>query len=505
MKDAGMKRLGRNVSFNALSFVVAFLVNFALLPFIISHVGKEIYGIYTLVMTITGYLFLCDFGMTAGVIKYVAEYVGSKDYDKVNDVISASFSVLLVVGFIFAAIMVIMSLYFDMLFNVEPGNKIIVRQLFWVAAVASLIVWPGKVFESALQGFQKYGWVAINNIGGAICSGLSAYIIFSHNMSIVLYLAMLYLIIIIRYMIAFKVIYKELINYKIKLFYYAKNMQHILFSYGSYVFLSVLLSIIVFQFDSILIGAFLSVSSVAVYAVVYNLQHLFRVLNGFMGAPLFPFNAEMEGQRQFEKQQIVVFKGTKYMSLIFVSGVLITIFFASNLINNWMGEGFGESILPAQILLGFWIFNGTIDVGMGMIKAKGIVKAPFKIGALTATCNLGLSLILIPYYGITGVVLGTTIPMILINFPLCLFVILKYTDITLKAFFDHAIKNNLKIYFLAGILAMITQLVYPPPNLFIVLLEMTGVYLLALSVGYRWVLSLGEREEISRIVRACIY
>lgn len=259
MKDAGMKRLGRNISFNGLSFVVSFLVNFALIPFIISHVGKEIYGIYTLVMTITGYLFLCDFGMTAGVTKYVAEYLGSKDYDKVNDVISVSFSVLLVIGFIFATILVILSFYFDMLFNVQPDNKIIVSQLFWVAAVASLIVWPGKVFESALQGFQKYGWVAVNNIGGALCSGLSAYIILSYNMSIALYLAMLYLIIIVRYMIAFKVIYSEL-NYKIKIFYYAKNMQGILFSYGSYVFLSVLLSIIVFQFDSILIGAFLSVS-----------------------------------------------------------------------------------------------------------------------------------------------------------------------------------------------------------------------------------------------------
>ena len=504
MNNLSIKRLGRNVTYNALSFVAAFVVNFALLPFIISHVGKEIYGIYTLVMIITGYLFLCDFGMTAGVIKYVAEYLGNKDYDKVNDVISASFSVLLVIGILSALILVILSYYFDMLFNVQPDNKIIVKQLFWVAAVASLIVWPGKVFESALQGFQGYGWLAINNIGGAICTGLAAYIIFSHHMTITLYLAILYLIIIIRYLIAFTIIYKKLMAKKIKIFYYSKEMMRKLFGFGTYLFLGSLFSIIILQFDNILIGAFLSVSSVAVYAVVYNLQHVFRVLNGLLGGPLLPFNAEMEGKSQYEEQRTMVYKGTKYMSLTFVSMVIIAIFFAGPFITKWMGEGFNESILPAQILLSFWIFNGTLEVGMGMIVAKGIVKAPFKITALNAICNLGLSLILIRYYGIIGVVLGTTIPMILINFPSCLYLILKHTNITLKAFFDHAIKNNLKIYFIAGILSMITQIIYPPPNLIIILLEMTGVYILALLIGYRWVLSLGEREEISRIVRACI-
>jgi O-antigen/teichoic acid export membrane protein len=504
MTDVSIKRLGRNLSYNALSFFVSFVVNFALLPFIISHVGKEIYGIYMLVMTITGYLFLCDFGMTSGTIKYVAEYLGSKDYGKVNEVISASFSILLIIGFLGSLILVIFSFYFDKLFTVQPENQILVKNLFLVAAAASVIVWPGKVFESALQGFQKYGWLAINNIGGAIGTGLSAYVIFSHNMGITLYLVVFYAIFILRYLAAFTIIYGKLLTQKIMIFYYSKGILAKLFSFGTYTFLAVLLTIIILQFDNILIGAYLTVASVAVYAVVYNLQHVFRVLNGLLGGPLFPFNAEMEGQSQFEKQQTMVYKGTKYMSLIFVSGVIITIIYASPLINKWMGPGFAESILPAQILLSFWIFNGTLEVGMGMVKAKGIVKPPFKIGAVNATCNLALSLVLIQYYGIVGVVLGTTIPMIIINFPLCIYLILKYTNITLKDYFNQAIKNNLKIYLLAGVLSIATQVIFPPTNLLMVLLEMTVVYLIALSVGYRWILSMGEREEIYRIVRACI-
>ena len=50
-----IKQLGRNYQFLALARVISIIVSFVLFPFIVSHTGKELYGIYLLGMAINGY------------------------------------------------------------------------------------------------------------------------------------------------------------------------------------------------------------------------------------------------------------------------------------------------------------------------------------------------------------------------------------------------------------------------------------------------------------------
>jgi O-antigen/teichoic acid export membrane protein len=501
MGDLIVNRISRNVFYNGISFAVTFIVNFALLPFIISHVGKEIFGIYTLVMVVTGYFSLGDLGITSALVKFVAEFKGRLEYDKINGMISSSFSILMILGVGVALALLIVSYFFEALFRVEEMNRLMVKQLFWVAAGASLFIWPGKSLEAALQGFQSYGWLAVNNIISTLGIGISALYLFTHGFPITYYLAAYYFFTILRYISAYFLIYSLLLTDRLKLFYYPKQFMRQLFGFGSYVFLGSILNVVILQFDNILIGAYLSVAAVSIYAVVYNLQNLFRGINGLIGGPLVPLCAEMEGQGSYDRQKVLLFKGTKYMTLFFVSMVVITILFSGPIIRNWMGEQFTDSILPAQILLIFWIFNGPIGVGGGILLSKGLVRVPFIINLVNAICNLTLSVILIRYYGIVGVVLGTTIPMVVINFPLYLHYILKKTGVTMREYFQNAIKRSLLICFIGAALAILIQAVHFPTQLWVVAMEMSLAYGLTLLAGYKWILSRGEKEDFHAIIR----
>ena len=75
----------------------------ALFPFIVSHVGKEIYGIYLLVMTFTGYLGVLELGVTAAVTKYVAELTAKDDNEGAAKIVSASLSLYFIIGLVAAA------------------------------------------------------------------------------------------------------------------------------------------------------------------------------------------------------------------------------------------------------------------------------------------------------------------------------------------------------------------------------------------------------------------
>ena len=192
------KIISNNIKYSAISQAVVFIITFFLFPFIVSHVGKEVYGAYLLVMTFTGYLGVLDFGVGPAVVKYVAEFTGRGDNRGAKKIISASVSFYFVIGLFSAVILFALSFFFGYIFKIGIANKEIMQQLFWVAATASVFVWTGRIFDGVLQGFQRYGLLAINNILFSILTGISAYIIFTNNLGIVLQIAYGIIYIIIR-------------------------------------------------------------------------------------------------------------------------------------------------------------------------------------------------------------------------------------------------------------------------------------------------------------------
>lgn len=483
------------------SQVVGFVAGLLLFPFIVSHVGKEVYGAYLLVMTFIGYFGVLDFGVGAAIPKYVAESMGKGDLKRAGKIINASLFFYTIIGFLVAISLLILSFYFDRIFNIGPTNVIIMRQLFWVSAGASLLIWPGRTFDSVLYGLQRFDWLAMSNIASIILTGISAYFIFTYRLGMVWFVALFYFFIILRCLVSYIIVRYYTLKTTICLPYFDKETSKTIFSFSFFLFLSAVLSLLIFNFDSFVIGAFASVSAVTLYGVGYGLQQGFRSINSLMMGPILPASAELEGKNEQDKQKELLFKGTKYVTMIFVPGVIITIIFAKLFINNWMGPGFTASILPAQVLIAFWMFGSTINIGANLATAKGYAKVFFKINLLNALLNVSLSLSLVRPLGILGVVLGTTIPMVLVDFPLSLYQILKIMKVSFKDFFNLAIKKNLLVYLFTIIVSILALEIFQPANIFLTIIQMGIVYGIVIVVSFYVFLSSQERKEILFMIK----
>lgn len=490
-----------NIKYNIASQAVGLVVGLMLFPFIISHVGKEVYGAYLLVTTFIGYFGVLDFGVGTAIPKYIAEFVGKDDLKGAGKIINSSLFFYTIIGFIVAISLLILSFYFDRVFKIGPANVVIMRQLFWVAAGASLLIWPGRTFDGVLYGLQRFDWLSISNIAATILTGISAYFIFTYNLGMVWFVALFYFFIVLRCLVSYIIVRYHVLKVNISLPYFDKETSKVIFSFSFFLFLSSLLSLLIFNFDSLVIGSFVAVSAVTLYGVGYGLQNGFRSINSLMVGPIFPASAELEGKNEQDKQKELLFKGTKYVTMIFVPGVIITIIFAKLFINNWMGPGFTESILPAQVLIFFWVFGNTINVGASLATAKGYVKVFFKINLLNALFNVGLSLALVKPLGILGVVLGTTIPMILVDFPLSLYQILKIMKVSFKDFFNLAIKKNLGVYLLTILVSMLALSIFQPTNVYLTVIQMGIVYGLVMLISFCVFLSSQERQEVLTMIK----
>src|SRR5947209_11769551 len=97
-------RTKRNVLFNWAGFGVASIVNFLLSPFIIHHLGNTVYGIWVLMMSLTGYLSLLDLGVRIAVTRYVAKFHAESDVARASRTVSSALAIFAVAGIVAVSI-----------------------------------------------------------------------------------------------------------------------------------------------------------------------------------------------------------------------------------------------------------------------------------------------------------------------------------------------------------------------------------------------------------------
>lgn len=477
---------------------MSIIVAFFLFPFIVRHTGQELYGIYLIVMTVTGYFLLLDLGIGSALLKYVSEYNGSGNVEAINRIINASFSFYALIGLIAALLLFGCSLYFHRFFRIEAQNLVLAKQLFTIAAIYSLISWPLSIFRLIVQGLNLWDVEATVNMMVQILNALLAVIIFTAGYGIVFYVIASQTLNILG-CTTFYLIAKKKTPFKI--FFPCLDVKtfRFIFNFSSFMFLSSVVGIFIFQIHNFIIGYFLSLSAVTIYAVAYNIQNYFRTINSAIGAPPYTMASEMEGQGDYSGQRMLVFKGTKYMSAVFLPVILIMFFFAEPFINYWMGPGFQESILPARIIILFWLFNGTITSAMNMLTAKGIVKTPFYITIFVAIANIVIGISLIKFIGITAVALGLTLSMIFIGAPLYLRLSLKSVNVSFMEYFNKAVKGNLFLYLFVAVLSFVVLRYCYPKNIYFTFFEMAIIYLVSLAVYYAVMLKKDEKTDILRL------
>lgn len=491
--------ISRNIKFGIGSRLVSSLINFFLFPFVLFHVGKETYGMYLLVMTVTGYMGLLEFGVMSALTKYVAEYSSRNEGERACEVVNATLTFFFCVGVLIFLGLTGFSVVFSQFFPISPENHEIVRQLFLVGGVSALFIWPLNTFSGAVQGLNLWTVIAWVNIGTSIAYGVGAYALLTNGYGIVALFGFNQIVTCLG-AVVYSLFTRKLLKFSLQFPYMHWQIYSKIFSFSMFMFLSSVLNIFLFQIHNLLIGYFLTPASISLYAVANNLQSYLRMINGTLGGPPWTVAAQLEGKRDFEGQRKLVCKGTRLMGAVFIPIVLILIVFADSFIPAWVGGGFEESIVATRVILLFWLFNGTLEIAGGMLSAKGMVRESLKIQVLMAAANILICVCCIKSLGILAVALGLTVSMIVVGFPLSLHLSLTSLNIAWADFLRRSVAPNLSHYILAGISAWAFSRLAVGLSLKEVVALMGASYVGSLALLYLLVLCPEEQAEVKSLL-----
>jgi O-antigen/teichoic acid export membrane protein len=471
-----VRHIARNVLFNWFGTIANLAVGFFLSPFIIHRLGNIAYGVWVLAIGVVAYLGLLDLGMQSAVLRFVSKGHTQNDHQGASEAISAALWVRIQISALILLVSVGLAALFPHLFNIpavlsNDARKAILLIGLKLAITMSIGVVAGVL--SALNRYDLQTYATLVQTAVRVI-GVVAVLRMGHG---IVAIAVCELIAVLAYntLIVWMArrLYPEL---RILLNKPKCETLRRIWTYSSYAFLTTVAVQLVYNTDNIVVGKFDSVTAVTFYAIANSLcSYVSQAVNS-MGATFVPAASTYQAAGDTNGLLMLYKNGTRATLAVSLPILITLILRGPSFIGLWIGPQYSHSsgtvlvILCVALLFSF--ANRTAgSIAFGIEKHKTI--AIWAIGEGVA--NLALSIILVHWYGIYGVAIGTLVPSLVVHVVLwpgyvSKLVGLSYSEVTGKVWMP---------VFLASIpFAIATYEVnvrFPARNLTIFFLQVTAI------------------------------
>ncbi|HPS52562.1 MAG TPA: hypothetical protein PLK08_03320 [Phycisphaerae bacterium] len=416
----GSGRHLKNLSASWVGYAANFIILMYLSRLVVRSLGEELFGVWSLIVSVTGYMGLADIGLRNGLGRFINFYQGKGETRKVNEVISTSMTFFVFLGIpIFVASWFIGENFCWLFQRSVPQS--LADGCFYAMLLTGANLWLGFLaspYSLAVISQDRFDLFHVTNL---VVLGVRAAgtVIVMKNGGGIVQLAMVQ---VISNLVAVTVFF--VIGHRVYPPLYVRpslaNMLRFkeLFGFSFWAFLSAIATKLLYFTDIIVIGATMhSAVFVTLYSIPLTLIDHSRNFVGQVTEVLTPRTIKMSSRNDFASLQLMLKWGSKltmFFAIPFFTGLM---FFGPKFMALFWGEKFWQSKWVLVLLVVPQYTAMAVRIGGSIISGLGHIKVGALITLLQAGMNLILTLIFILLcgMGIEGVALGTLVPMVIFN------------------------------------------------------------------------------------------
>ncbi len=422
--DPGSQRrvLTRNAIWNWSTFALNALIVYFLSPYIVHQLGNEAYGIWAIVMTMTGYFGFADFGIRPAIVHFIAKHDALKAPDEVNRFVNTAFTTFAAGGVVVLLGSIAASQVLPAAFGVPAALQ---SDAAWAVVVTGLtlaLTMPPNAFSAVLIGRQRFDVTCKVDLFCTIIR-TAAVVFVLHQGYGLIGLALANLLTELVEMTwksihAFRL--TSWLRFAPKLADWKRGRSLLAFG-GLNIVVAVAMQL-TYDTDAWVIGACLTLPMVTFFALPAKLAVYTRSMLWQIGRVLTPAIGALEAEKGRSSPEIrsLLRASARGMLLISAPVLVYLMFMGGAFLERWLGSSayreYGE--LPLLIMA----LGAAAPIASFPLVATHYgtnrMRSLAGFSALEGGLNLALSLLLVYPYGIAGVALGTAIPGFLVHFVL---------------------------------------------------------------------------------------
>lgn len=406
---APSRRLTLNVATNTLSTLLNAVCGFLILPFLISKLGRDGYGIWTLIVASAGYFLILDFGVSGAVGRLVAGHKSKNDVLGVNTVISTTALLMLAVGCVVAGLSYIIAIPFFALFEVPVQNQEDIRQALLIVGLTTALSFPGMISYGFLWGYERFDLHNLIEIPVVLArTGLTLFFITTGSSLVEL----AYIVSgtsVAGYVLRTALCWWVEPQLKVRPLYFSKSVLREMFVYGIWFGMLSFSRSILPNIAPFVTGHYLGPTAVTTYTIPRMLAAYTNwvVVSGTQAAA--PKAAVYHFANDSEKQRDLFILGGRYtwaLSVFVMGGAIL---FGYDLLGLWQNAPQEQEYRLLLILMAGELIPLSQWITYNMIVSMGVHRPLAIMGVLECLCVLGLSALLVRTHQLEGVAVAAAL------------------------------------------------------------------------------------------------
>jgi len=416
---AGTPSLSKNVAYNVGGYAMSVAVVFLLTPVTLSSLGDARFGAWSLVNELIGYYGLLDLGLRGAITFFVARNLAKGQALDVKQTVASGFWALAACGFVAFLIAACLCLAFPYLFRSE-GLDVPEAQLALLIMSALIgLSLPMSALTGALVGKQRFDITLRLEIVNRLLTAAATYLVLKAGGGLV-ELALTQAAGRVYYWIStFAACRKTFGTTFVRPSWFKADRVRDLTRYGSRNAIAGVALLVIYRVDIAVVAMFAGMAQVTYYSIGSMLVSYASSLCSSMTQAFTPRFAHLDASEATDKLRRLYLSAMRMIGLVVTALGAGMMVFGTDFIRLWLGPEYvrgawtERSDVIMAILLAANLPRMLQSISWQLMYGIGKVRFLMWLNICEAILNLGLSLLLVHYYGPAGVAIGTLVPLLL--------------------------------------------------------------------------------------------
>ena len=416
----GKKLLIRNIASNSVGYFVSIVITFLLAPFVVHQLGDARYGIWTLLIALSGYYGLLDLGVRGAVGHYIARYMAQDDEEGVNRTVNTSLVLLGAAGGLVLVVTLLVVILLPRMFELAAADVQRTRIAAAIMGVQFAITLPMATFSSIVYACRRLDLSNLIGISSRLVTAGGIVWALSQGFGLVGLAVATTIGPVLGWVASFLVSRRLLPFLRSELARFSKEFVREIAGFSAFSFIGRLAAQFIEYTDALVIGIFLrDPVAVTFYAIGHNIVPYFRNMIGALTLVFTPYATAADARGDREGLRRIQMDGTRWAFFLaaWIAGGIL--FLGADFLGLWMGPRYISDDAPftpsstiLTVLAIATLARMFQHTGLQTLNGMREVKFMAKVGVVEAVSNLVLSIVLIHFFGILGVAFGTLLPVL---------------------------------------------------------------------------------------------
>lgn len=431
-----------NVASNYGAFAAGALVSMLLTPLLLHQLGQEAFAVWSLAVSVIGYLELLEFGFGIATTKLIAEDAGVRP-DEAIRTLNTNFFMLVVMGLVALVLGAVVTVFAPSWFDVPDELRTEAALSFALLTIAMAVSIPGDSFGGALAGHQRYDLLSVSNTALVVLTGLaSAVALFLGGGLVHLALATT-IVSVSMHGVRWRMLRRAVPDIRLSPSLIDRGKIRMTAWLSGWFLVRDVASTINLRLDLVVATTLLGLKEAALYAVGGKLAKLAFGALSPIAQVMAPHASALHRREDGAQLEALLIDGTRTTLFIGLPVMILFTALAHPIVSAWVGPGYASAATVLIALAPVIGMESLITTLWEVLEGMGKAKLLALIACVEAAVNLSSSLVLGHAIGLVGVALGTVVAVAVVKFPAALILGSRSVGVSLRTLFRRSLAPNL--------------------------------------------------------------